>query len=273
MSRYLENVAVGLVYIIIPACFLFINTLAMIAISRDKALFKWPSYKVMTSMILTDSIQLLGILVNGSVTVGSAELSYYSLKVIGGITNAFWIINLTQGCILAITRCSAIFHIGESLFQGLKVFIWLGLSYLYGFVYLVLYMTPYVNIFYDLVYYDLSYDSDYGSLLVQQIEFVSDWAENVFMVLAYIVITAKFCLNKHQTGATELNKKEKNAILQSFIVCFSLISTTLTWNVLPALIDGKWPTFASTVFWAISSGIYTYTCSNFKVQNVCMEIA
>ncbi len=133
MNVYSENLIVGLVYILIPLCFCLINTLALVAIFRDKTVLKWPSYKVMTFMIIADNVEeLLGLLAGGCVTVGSTEINFYLSKVIGGVPNAFWIVNGVQGCILAITRFSAFFKLGKSLIEGYRVFIWIGVAYAYG---------------------------------------------------------------------------------------------------------------------------------------------
>ncbi len=149
MNVYNENLIVGLVYILLPLCFCLINTLALAAIfSGDKSVLKWPSYKVMPFMIIADNVELLGLSAGGLVTVGSTEISFYISKVIGGVPNAFWIVNAVQGCMLAATRCSALFHVGEALFQGYRVFVWIGVAYAYGLAYLVAYLTPAVNLLY-----------------------------------------------------------------------------------------------------------------------------
>ncbi len=254
MDVHSEHIIVGLIYILLSLFFLLNNTLALVAICRDKTMLKWPSYKVMTSMIIADNVELLGLLAGGLVTVGSTEISFYLSKVIGGVPNAFWIVNEIQGCMLAATRCSALFHVGEFLFEGYRVFIWMGVAYAYGISYLVAYLTPAVNLLYTEELYGWGYVIDDISQLVSNIELVSDALCNGGMMLIYVVITVKLCLLKYKTGANSLSQKEKMAIVQSFIVCLADCCTLITWYVFPVYLPGKWSAFACAVCWIFSSG-------------------
>lgn len=249
-----DNIFAGCFLLILCSILFLNNIICTSAIVRHKELLKLSAYKLMASMILIDSIQLLIIAFFGLQTTVSLDLNVYLAKAIGGLVNSCWITNTLMGTVLAFNRCTAVFNKGEFLFVGNRCFVWISVVLLYGLSFLTVYMSTEMMIFYDYDNYYMTYSNQSLSTIMCTTEMISDFATTAFMLICYVAVWINLWHRRKNTSRNSLTAIEKRALFQSFSICLMISITFTSWFVFPKIFSGKWPLFFCTTVWIICSG-------------------
>jgi len=70
----------------------------------------------------------------------------------------------------------------------------------------------------------------------------------------YIAIGINLRRIRRQSSTAKLSRKERNALLQSFIVCFAIMIYVIVWFGVPVITDNKWAIFSVNVVWILMVG-------------------
>lgn len=110
------------------------------------------------------------------------------------------------------------------------------------------------------------YNNNLPSTVVSDIEVVSDSLANLLMFGFYIAIGKRLHRIRKMSSSAKLTKKERNALFQSFIVCFAIMIYVIVWFGVPVVTSNKWAIFSVNVVWILMVGEFLRKFSSFVLD-------
>lgn len=177
----------GVVIFLYTTTYIFLYSFCLISILKDKELRKLPSYQIIMHIGLADLSQLVMTLFGGIFSVCQTDFHFVLNKIQGGVLISSWIAYTAMADLLAWNRLIYIYNPGKAIhiFTLRNTRIMLAICWIYGLIWLTVYMCP--N--YDFIYTPADHTWDYTlspqSVSIGRGELSQDVFHCTSMVLCY----------------------------------------------------------------------------------------
>jgi len=187
-TDFIDRKLIGPVYLTSSIFFLILYYMTFYIILMDKAAWKFSYHKILISISVADIGQLIfsGI-VSGIFNLQPSVSNPFG-KVFGGISNSFWLVYSVNAHLLAINRCVTIIFgqsAGDWAFSDGKIKFYLVLSWIYGFLWMIVYMLPGFGITYSNEGFFWAYEDNVYSQIGEKVEVGINLFNLVGMSLCY----------------------------------------------------------------------------------------
>ncbi|KAE9551153.1 hypothetical protein FO519_005640 [Halicephalobus sp. NKZ332] len=210
------------------------NVVVMIAIKRDKDLYRFNAYKIMMFMSYFDISQLIAHAITGIFNCFQSTFNPFFAKFLGAIATPSYVAYAVMTVILSLNRLTQLCfpQLDRVIFSKKAMILWYGVGLAFFGAFFGALISPFATIIYFPEYWSWDYDRDGypGSRFVQDVEMVIEVGGIPISGLIYLYVFVVLIIKRRKFTTSKNYKAELKVLIQAVVITMYCSILNIFWH-------------------------------------------